>query len=56
MINFRSWVQDKWYEYVEEVFTWEKKAPDLAPQQYFHKYRWMLKTLYKHELKQRLTK
>ena len=34
MKNFRSWVQDKWYDYVEEVMAWEKRIPDLNSQQY----------------------
>jgi hypothetical protein len=56
MKNVRSWVQDKWYDYVEEIMAWEKRIPDLNAQQYFRKYRWMLKTLYKHELKHKATK
>ena len=29
-MNFRQWVQEKWYEHVEEVRTWEGVEPTLA--------------------------
>ena len=53
MTDFRHWVQLKWYEHQDEVFYWEHKLPEELPAVYFKKYRWYLKTLYKHEMKQK---
>jgi hypothetical protein len=52
-ITFRHWVQLKWYEHKDELFAWEKREPDETSKQYFIRYRWMLKALYKHEMNQR---
>ena len=45
---FRAFVYDKWYEYKDEVRTWEKREVEGSPEDYFQKYKWCLK--YKHKL------
>lgn len=50
-MNFRSWVQEKWYEHKEEVWAWEGFEPTATPTEYFNKYKWWLKREYKHYLK-----
>jgi hypothetical protein len=52
--RFRVWVTNKWFEHKDEAEAWGSK-PCGTPQQYFLKYRWFLKTLYKHQLKQEKT-
>jgi len=46
---FRTFVYDKWYEYKDEVRTWEKREVEGSPEDYFQKYKWFLKEKYKQE-------
>ena len=48
---FRAYCIEKWYEYKEEVFNWEKRVVEGPPEEYFQKYKWFLKTKYKQENK-----
>jgi hypothetical protein len=48
---FRNWLEQKWYEHVDEILAWEKHYPDELPAEYFRKYKWYLKRCYKYEQK-----
>ena len=45
--EFRLFCNDKWYEHKDEVYAWTGKPVQGTPEQYFAKYKWFLKTLYK---------
>ena len=47
--DFRLWVNEKWFEYKDEVDAWEHRQVTGTPQAYFLKYRWFLKAKYKAE-------
>lgn len=49
-MQFRHWVTEKWYEHQREVRSWTGEYPAGSAAQYFRKYRWYLKTLYKLEV------
>lgn len=49
--TFRQWLQEKWYEHLDELDSWNMKAPDYNLRQYFDRYRWWLKREYRHYLK-----
>jgi hypothetical protein len=42
-MEFRHWLQQKWFEHCEEVETWEKRPPCYGAKEYFKKYRWWLR-------------
>ena len=48
---FRAYCIEKWYEYKEEVFSWEKRVVEGLPEEYFKKYKWFLKAKYKQDNK-----
>lgn len=48
-MEFRKWVDEKWFEYRDEVEQWEKKIVNGNPKDYFQKYKWFLKAKYKQE-------
>lgn len=50
-ITFRHWLQEKWYEHLDEVEAWGGVVPDYKLQDYFEKYRWWLRREYKHQTK-----
>jgi hypothetical protein len=45
--DFRSFLNDKWYEHQDELMTWEKKFPEYDRDYYFKKHKWLLKKMYK---------
>ena len=45
--SFRAYCYEKWYEYKDEVLTWERKPVEGPPEEYFKKYKWFLKAKYK---------
>lgn len=51
MKTFRYWVQEMWYEHVEETRAWEGVETSVTPKEYFVRYRWWLKREYQHQLK-----
>ena len=51
MKTFRSWVQEMWYEHVEETRAWEGVETSATPREYFTRYRWWLKREYQHQHK-----
>lgn len=46
--SFRQWLQDKWYEHLDELDSWNMKTPNYNLAQYFDRYRWWLKREYRH--------
>jgi hypothetical protein len=49
-MKFRQWIQEKWYEHVEESRVWEGHEPTATQQEYFSKYKYWLKREYKHQM------
>lgn len=49
MMKFRRWVQEKWYEHVEEYRAWNGFEPTGTSQEYFNKYKYWLKREYRHQ-------
>ncbi len=49
-MKFRQWVQEKWYEHVDESRAWNGFEPTATPQEYFNKYKYWLKREYKHQM------
>jgi hypothetical protein len=45
--DFRSFLNDKWYEHQDELMTWEKKFPEYDREYYWKKHKWLLKKMYK---------
>ena len=45
--EFRSFLNDKWYDHCDELMVWEKKYPDYNREYYFQKHRWLLKKMFK---------
>lgn len=50
-MTFRHWVQEKWYEHVEECLAWQGLEPSATPQEYFARYKYWLKREYQHQFK-----
>jgi len=50
-MKFRQWLNLRWNEHVDELLAWEKCQPTYGPADYFHKYKWMLRREYRHEMK-----
>lgn len=48
-MTFRHWVQEKWYEHVEECRAWQGFEPTGTPKEYFNKYKYWLKREYQHQ-------
>jgi hypothetical protein len=48
-MNFRQWVQEKWYEHLAELEAYGLK-PQLTARQYFGTYKYWLKREYRHQL------
>jgi hypothetical protein len=53
MKPFRLWLQNMWYEHREEVLEWTGKEVEYTSEQYFAKYKWFLRTLYKNSKKEK---
>jgi hypothetical protein len=49
--SFRTFVYNKWFEYKDEVETWEKRRVEGNPEEYFNKYKYFLKAKYRQENK-----
>jgi hypothetical protein len=45
-MNFRSWVQNKWYEHLDELDSLMLPRPNYDVKHYFQKYKWWLKREY----------
>jgi hypothetical protein len=42
-MDFRSWLNIKWQEHVDELLVWENCRPSYGAADYFRKYKWWLK-------------
>ena len=47
--QFRYWCQNKWNEHLEEHDQWGQPRPTYDSTNYFNKYKFWLKRVYKHE-------
>jgi len=47
-MTFRQWVQEKWYEHLEELDAYHI-TPEPSARVYFNKYKWWLRRQYKIE-------
>ena len=46
-MNFRAWCHEMWLEHTDEVESWTGHRPGYTSQDYFGKYRWWLRTVYR---------
>ena len=51
MQTFRSWLNQKWLDHKDEVYSMTGKPCEYDLGLYFNKYKWWLKRLYKQECK-----
>ena len=51
--QFRLFCYEKWYEHKDEVLEWTGSPVQGDPEQYFGKYKWFLKTLFKERIRQK---
>ena len=49
--NFRTWLNDMWYEHKEEVLNYTGNNVDYPMEVYILKYKWWLKAIYKLKVK-----
>jgi len=49
--DFRLYCNEKWFEYKEEILSWEKRIVKEKPEMYFQKYKYFLKRQFKAENK-----
>jgi len=49
--SFRSWLNDKWLEHKSEVYAFTGKPCNYELGEYFNKYKWWLRRIYKEEIK-----
>lgn len=47
--NFRVWTQNKWMDYKSEKFRMDGYVCRETPREYFQRYKWFLKELFKYE-------
>jgi uncharacterized protein CbrC (UPF0167 family) len=48
-MTFRFWLQEKWYQHCDEIRNWTGKDPGYVSAEYFQKYKWWLRSLYRKE-------
>jgi hypothetical protein len=48
-MNFRFWLQLKWYEHVDEIIMIDGTEPSYTIRQYINKNKWWLKREYRHK-------
>ena len=51
-MNFRQWVQEKWYEHLAELEAYGLR-PQITPVQYFNTYKHWLRREYRYQQGQR---
>ena len=47
--SFRHWLTEKWYQHCDEILTYSGHMPEYPLKEYFHRYKWWLKALYRKE-------
>lgn len=50
--SFRHWVQEMWYDHVDELDAYQQQ-PKYSSKDYFNKYKFWLKREFQHRLKQK---
>ena len=50
-MNFRQWIQEKWYEHLAELEAYGFR-PQITPVQYFNTYKHWLRREYRHQQQQ----
>lgn len=50
--QFRNWLQQKWFEHLDELDAWQQVKPDYNLEKYFQTYKWWLKREFKFQNKQ----
>lgn len=48
-MTFRIWLQNKWFEHLDELDSLGLKEPDYDIKHYFNKYKYWLKREYRHQ-------
>jgi len=48
-MKFRNWLQEMWFQHVDECLAWEGFEPTGTAQEYFAKYKYWLKREYRHQ-------
>lgn len=46
-MNFRVWLQQKWFDHVSETEVWTGKIPNYGQKEYLQKNKWWLKRQYR---------
>ena len=49
--SFRMWLQEMWYDHLDELMSLGLPPPKYALEQYFAKHKYWLKREYKHQVK-----
>jgi hypothetical protein len=49
MMSFRSWLQNKWYEHLDELEFMNQPKPSYDLKWYFNQYKYWLKREYRHQ-------
>ena len=45
--QFRHWLRNQWLDHVDEVTEWTGRSPTYTAADYFGKYKWWLRTVYR---------
>ena len=46
-MDFRSFCYNMWMAHKDELIEWEKRLPEYDSSEYFKRYKWMLKSMYR---------
>ena len=49
--KFRLFLSEMWMQHKDEILVWEKRLPEYDSTYYFRKHRWLLKEMFKLEIK-----
>jgi len=48
--HFRMFIQEKWFQHKDEIYSWTGKAlTEYDDKYYFRKHKWLLKKMFKEE-------
>jgi hypothetical protein len=48
---FRSWLQNMWYQHLDELDSYGLARPDYTSSVYFQRFRWWLRAEYRRQLR-----
>jgi hypothetical protein len=48
---FRAWLQDMWYQHLDELDSYGLTKPDYTSAVYFQRFRWWLRAEYRRQLR-----